>query len=350
MAGRRPAADTIELVASGGSGPDRREGSAVNPVLALLLGLAALVVGAEMVVREGSALAGRFNVSPLVVGMTIVSLGTSLPELAIGLNAARQGNAGLAVGNIVGTNLVNILLILGLSALIRPIAFEARTVRLDLPAMTGAALLLFVLAVDGGLDTVDGVWLCLYGAGYLALLAVLARRESRRPAVPAAGADTTDAPVRDRPVAVRALLLVLGLAVVVVGSEYLVDGAVEIARDLGASDAVIGLTIVAVGTSAPELVTTMVATARGDRSIALGNLIGSSVFNIALILGPTVLVTPGPVPVPEDVLALDLVLMVAAAVVCVPVFITRRRLGRFEGAVFLTTYVAYMVWLLGTRL
>jgi cation:H+ antiporter len=329
----------------------------VNPVLALILGLVALVVGAEMVVREGSALAARFNVSPLVVGMTIVSLGTSLPELAIGLNAAQQGNAGLAVGNIVGTNLVNILLILGLSALIRPVAFESRTLRLDLPAMTGAALLLFVVAVDGDLDTLDGIWLCLYGVAYLALLATLARRESRRPVVPAGAPppstepDATDAaPARGRPVAVRALLLVLGLAVVVVGSEYLVDGAVEIARDLGASDAVIGLTIVAIGTSAPELVTTLVSTMRGDRSIAIGNLLGSSVFNIALILGPTVLVSPGTVPVPEDVLALDLVLMVAAAVVCVPVFLTHRRLSRLEGGAFVLTYVAYMVWLLGTRL
>jgi cation:H+ antiporter len=346
-----------EVVASGAVPHDRREGLAVNSVLALLLGLGALVVGAEVVVREGSALAARFNVSPIVVGMTIVSLGTSLPELAIGLNAAQQGNAGLAVGNIVGTNLVNILLILGLSALIRPLAFEARTLRWDLPAMTGAALLLFVLAVDGDLDTFDGLWLCLYGAGYLALLAVLARRESRRPAVPAAGTsspstdpDTDAPPVRARPVALRALLLILGLAVVVVGSEYLVDAAVEIARDLGASDAVIGLTIVAVGTSAPELVTTLVSTVRGDRSIAVGNLIGSSVFNIALILGPTVLVAPGTVPVPEDVLALDLVLMVAAAVVCVPAFLTHRRLSRFEGGAFVITYAAYMVWLLGTRL
>jgi cation:H+ antiporter len=330
----------------------------VNAVLALLLGLTALVVGAELVVREGSALAARFNVSPLVVGMTVVSIGTSLPELAIGLNAARQGNAGLAVGNIVGTNLVNILLILGVSALIRPVAFEARTLRLDLPVMTGAALLLFVLARDGDLNALDGMWMCLYGAAYLVLMISLARRESRQATAPVAGGpprttdpDTPDAPDgRRRPPSIRALLLVLGLAVIVVGSEYLVDGAVEVARSLGASDAVIGLTIVAIGTSAPELVTTLVATVRGDRSIALGNLLGSSVFNIALILGPTVLAAPGTVPVPEDVLALDLVLMVAAAVVCVPVFLTHRRLGRLEGGAFVAAYVVYMVWLLSTRL
>jgi cation:H+ antiporter len=330
----------------------------VSSALTLLLGLGALVVGAEVVVREGSALAARFGISPLVVGMTVVSLGTSLPELAIGLTAAQQGNGGLAVGNIVGTNLVNILLILGLSALIRPIAFEARTVRLDLPAMTGAALLLFVVAADGDLDTLDGLWLCLYGSAYLVLMVALARRESRRPAAiggggppPVASPDGRGAPgVRTRPVAIRTLLLVLGLAVVVAGSEYLVDGAVEIARGLGASDAVIGLTIVAIGTSAPELVTTLMSTVRGDRSLALGNLLGSSVFNIALILGPTVLVAPGMVPVPDDVLALDLVLMVATAVVCVPVFLTHRRLGRIEGGAFVTVYGVYMAWLLVTRL
>lgn len=329
----------------------------MNPVLALLLGLAALVVGAELVVREGAAIAARFGISPLVVGMTIVSLGTSLPELAVGLNAARQGNAGLAVGNIVGTNVVNILLILGLSALIRPITFENRTLRIDLPAMIGAAVLLFVLARDGDLNTRDGVWLCLYGAAYLLLMTALARSDAQRKNSPAGDSRAADGPgtpagpsVRERSVVREALLLVVGLAVVVAGSELLVDGAVTTARNLGVTDAVIGLTIVAVGTSAPELVTTLVATVRGNRDIALGNLLGSSVFNIALILGPTVLVAPGSVPVPEDVLALDLVLMVAAALVCLPVFLTGRRLNRWEGAAFVATYLAYMAWLLMTRL
>lgn len=320
----------------------------MSPVLALLVGLGGLVLGAELVVREGSALAARFNVSPFVVGVTIVSLGTSLPELAIGINAAQQGNAGLAVGNIVGTNLVNLLLILGVSALIRPITFAARTLRLDLPAMTGAALLFLVLARDGDLDTRDGLLLCLYGVAYLVFVVVLARRESRRAPAPADEPGTTR--TRTRPVTVSTLLLLVGLAAVVVGSGFLVDGAVEIARDLGATDAVIGLTIVAVGTSAPELVTTLVSTLRGDRSIALGNLLGSSVFNIALILGPTILLAPGSVPVPGDVLALDLILLVACAVVCVPVFLSKRQLSRLEGAAFVATYLTYMVWLLTTRL
>ena len=326
----------------------------MNPVLALLVGLGGLVLGAELVVREGSALAARFNVSPFVVGVTIVSLGTSLPELAIGISAAQQGNAGLAVGNIVGTNLVNLLLILGVSALIRPITFDARTLRVDLPAMTGAALLFLVLALDGDLDTRDGLWLCLYGAAYLVFMLALARRESRRAPTPTtdptADPDPGTTRTETRSAAVTTLLLLAGLAAVVVGSEFLVDGAAAIARDLGATDAVIGLTVVAIGTSAPELVTTLVATLRGDRSMALGNLLGSSVFNIALILGPTVLIAPATVPVPPDVLALDLILLVASALVCVPVFLTRRQLNRVEGAAFVATYVTYMVWLLTTRL
>lgn len=311
---------------------------------ALLAGLVLLIAGADLVVRQGTALASRFGVSPLVVGMTVVSLGTSLPELAIGINAAGQGNAGLAVGNIVGTNLVNVLLILGLSALIRPVVFEPRTLRFDLPVMTGAAVLLLVLALDGSLTNADGVWLCAYGAAYLGLMVV----HTRRQAAASTGAPATAA--KTRPAALQVLLLVAGLAVIVVGSEFLVDGAVRIARVWGASDTFIGLTVVAIGTSAPELVTTIVSTFRGDRSLALGNLLGSSVFNIALILGPTILAAPGPVPVPDDVLALDMVLMVATALVCVPAFFTRRQLTRVEGGAFVAAYVLYTTWLLTTRL
>jgi cation:H+ antiporter len=317
----------------------------VTSAAALLVGLAMLVGGADLVVRQGTALAGRFGVSPLVVGMTVVSLGTSLPELAIGVTAAQQGNGGLAVGNIVGTNLVNVLLILGLGALIRPVEFETRTLRFDLPVMAGAAVLLLVLARDGSLTTADGIGLCVYGAAYLVLMIVHTRRS------PAAPGDAAVAAAAARPVALQVVLLVVGLAVIVVGSEFLVDGAVRIARAWGATDAFIGLTVVAIGTSAPELVTTVVSTVRGgDRSLALGNLLGSSVFNIALILGPTVIAAPGAVPVPDDVLALDMVLMVATALVCVPAFFTRRRLSRWEGGVFVATYVLYTTWLITTRL
>jgi cation:H+ antiporter len=325
----------------------------VTEVLGLLAGLALLVVGAELVVREGSALAGRLGIPPIVVGMTVVSLGTSLPELAIGLNAARQDNGGLAVGNIVGTNLVNVLLVLGLAAAIRPVTFEQRTLQFDLPVMIGAAFLLLLTARDGALSTLDGVWLCLYGAAYLSAVLVTSMRNVRTATATAtlegAAAGVGRAPrsraadLRDHPMWRTAVLLV-GLGLIVGGSELLVDAAIDIARDLGVSDAVVGLTIVAIGTSTPELVTTLVSTFRGERALAVGNLLGSSVFNIALILGPTVLAAPGAILVPDDVLAVDLILMVASAVVCAPLFWSRRRLSRIEGCMFVATYLCYLAW------
>jgi cation:H+ antiporter len=329
--------------------------SGVTAALLLLAGLVALVAGAELVVREGSALAARLGVHPIVVGMTVVALGTSLPELAIGITAAQQGNGGLAVGNIVGTNLVNILLILGVSALLQPVDFERRTLRFDLPVMSGAAVLLLILGADGSLSTFDGLWLCGYGCFYLGVLILTAVRKP--PESLSGGGEQVPPPPppppppeRDsRRAVTRVAWLVVGLAVIVVGSELLVDGAVGVAQRLGMSDALIGLTIVAIGTSAPELVTTIVSTVRGNRSIALGNLLGSSVFNIALILGPTVLVAPAPVPVPDDILAVDLLLLVATALICVPLFWTKRRLSRIEGGVFVATYVGYLVWLVVAR-
>ncbi|MFS3126935.1 calcium/sodium antiporter [Nocardioides sp. Bht2] len=325
-------------------------------VVTLAAGLALLVFGAELVVRQGSALATRLKVSPIVVGMTVVALGTSLPELAIGLNAASQGRGELAVGNIVGTNLVNILLILGLAALLRPIEFDDRTLRVDLPMMVGAAVLMALLAFDGDLGTSDGLLLTGYGVLYLAVVLGLSARESRRARAETASLQAnprgTGSPLHPRRprVGVEILLLLFGLGLVLVGSEFLVDGAVEIASSIGASDAFIGLTVVAIGTSAPELATAIVATVRGDRSLALGNLIGSSVFNIALILGPTVIAAPGAVPVPDELIAVDLLLMLAAAGICIPAFWSHRRLGRVEGGLFVAAYIAYLSWLLATRL
>lgn len=345
---KRPCVALATNVEDSGVGQHRgfrseQSGVTMTAVLILAIGLVGLVAGADLVVREGSALAARLGVRPIVIGMTVVSLGTSLPELAIGLNAAQQGNGGLAVGNIVGTNLVNVLLILGLSALLRPLVFERTTLRFDLPVMTGAALLLLLLGRDGSLSAFDGTVLSIYGGLYLGIVIVAALRRSRN--------DGSSSPVQDqRRTVSRLVRLCIGLVVIVVGSELLVDGAVSIARSLGVSDALIGLTIVAIGTSAPELVTTVVSTIRGDRSIAVGNLLGSSVFNIALILGPTVLASPGPVPVPGDVLAVDLLLLVATALVCIPVFWTQHRLSRMEGALFVGAYVTYLIWLVGTRL
>ncbi|MFG1812393.1 calcium/sodium antiporter [Kribbella sp. NPDC049174] len=317
----------------------------MSSALLIVGGLVGLLGGAELLVRGGTGLALRLGIAPIVIGVTVVSLGTSMPELAIGIDAARQGSAGLAVGNIVGTNLVNLLLILGLSALISPLTLDTRTVRFDLPCMTAASLVLLVVALDGSLGTLDGVVLVLLGVGYT--LAVLRTSRQESPAVQAEYQANYDAQ-RARPW-LPVVSLLVGIAVIVIGATLLVDGAVDAARAFGVSDAVIGLTIIAIGTSAPELVTTIVSTLRGDRDIALGNLLGSSVYNIAIILGVTILVAPGVVEVPDEILGGDLLLMVGAAVACVPVFVSGRRITRLEGGVFVAAYVAYLAWLLISR-
>ncbi len=291
----------------------------------------------------------------MVIGLTVVSVGTSLPELAIGISSVRHGDPELALGNIIGTNLVNILLVLGLSALLATLTLERRTLRIDLPAMAGATILLLFLARDRTLTTADGLWLLGYACGYLALTLVTARIEARRVAQPT---DPGRQPTHDdvqlpstAPPGWRTIgLLVLGMVLIIVGAELLVDGATELAQRLGASDTLIGLTVVAIGTSAPELVTTIVSTLRGDRALAIGNLLGSSVLNIALILGVTLIASPGPVSVPEEIFGADLILLVATALLCIPIFRTGRRITRVEGGFFVALYVGYLTWLLTTRL
>jgi cation:H+ antiporter len=315
--------------------------------LLIVSGLVALVVGADLLVRAGSGLASWLGIRPMMIGLTVVSLGTSVPELAIGIDAAVSGSPGLAVGNIVGTNLVNLLLILGLSAVLAPIALGRATLRLDLPAMTVAALLLYLLSTDGTLTRPDGVLLLLGGVAYTVGLVRVGRRETDDPAEGAAAVVAGPAgslgPVR------QVLLLLVAIVVVVIGAELLVDGAVSSARTLGVSDAIVGLTIVAIGTSAPELVTTVMSTLRGDRDLAIGNLIGSSMYNVGAVLGLTVVVAPHGVPVPDEVLASDLVLLVVATAAAVPVFVSHARISRVEGGLFVTTYVVYVTWLLLTR-
>jgi cation:H+ antiporter len=318
----------------------------MSSALLILAGLAGLLVGAELLVRGASALAARLGVRPIVIGLTVVALGTSLPELAIGIDAVRQGSPGLAVGNIVGTNLVNILFILGLSALLRPITFARPTLRFDLPAMTAASLALWLLAVDGRLARGDGIMLCLAGVAYTAGIVWTSRQEPEavppgHPSKPvAAPAGGSGRPTR------QVLALMAGIAIIIVGAELLVDGAIEVARSLEVSEAIIGLTVVAIGTGAPELVTTLVSTVRGDRDIAIGNLLGSSVYNIALILGITILVAPSALVIPPEVVAADLLLLGVVAVLTVPVFLSGQRMTRGEGGAFVAAYVGYLLWLI----
>jgi cation:H+ antiporter len=318
-------------------------------VLLVVGGLAALLVGAELLVRGGAAVATWLGLRPMVIGLTVVSLGTSLPELAVGIDAAVSGSPGLAVGNIVGSNLVNILFILGLSALLVPVVFQRRTLRFDLPVMTVAALAVYVLSLDGSLRRADGLLLLLGGVAYTWALLRINRGENADMTVGAADGEAAELAGRDHRPRRNTLALLAGLLLVVLGAELLVEGAVSGAQSLGVSEAVIGLTVVAIGTSAPELVTTLVSTLRGDRDIAIGNLVGSSIYSIAVVLGLTVVVAPAGVPVPDEVLAADLVLLVVVAVVTVPVFLSGARIIRAEGALFVATYLGYLAWLLQAR-
>ncbi len=319
-----------------------------------IAGLGLLVVGAELVVRGASRLALSLGVRPLVLGLTVVAVGTSAPELAVGITASLQGSGALAVGNIAGTNAFNILFIMGLSALLRPLPLHLQILKLELPVTILAVALMTALAWDGILTRVDGGIMFALAVLYTMALIRLSRRETRavKEEFAEVCSDDTAAAAKGSHLAVRlrsSLLLVAGLVCSVVGAHWLVDGAVSIARGLGISEAVIGLTIVAMGTSAPELVTTIIATLRNERDVAVGNLIGSSIYNILVILGLTCVVSPAGVPVERQLLLVDIPLMAAVMLACVPVFVTGRRVSRLEGGLFVATHVIYMGWLLVGR-
>ena len=311
-------------------------------VLLVAGGLALLIVGAEVLVRGAAALAGAWGVPQVVVGLTVVSVGTSAPELAIGIDSAINDAGPLAIGNVAGTNIVNLLLVLGLSAAIAPLAIAVPTIRRDLPIMAAIGLLLLALCWDGSLSRVEGAIPLAIAVGYTVLIVGQARRD---PVAIQVAADEVPAP-RGRGW-VNLLLTVAGLAVIVVGADLLVRGAVDLSRAFGVSEAVIGLTVVAIGTSAPELVTTLVSTFRGERDIAIGNLIGSSTYNIGLVLGGSALVAP--LAVTPELAHVDLPIMVAVMLVCIPVFLTGRRMSRAEGIGFVLAYVVYLTVLLAVR-
>ena len=314
-----------------------------------IVGLLVLIWGAEMLTRSGVILARRLGIAPIIIGLTVVALGTSAPELAVGIDAALTGNGALAVGNIAGTNTVNILLILGISALLRPLALQRDTLTLDLPAMLVAGLLMLALTVDGGLSRLDGGVLLTAGVVYTILVVRSARRSRRlvQADVPLKE-ESTGGPEERRTMASLAQLAA-GILLVVVSANWLVTGAVGLAKLWGVSDAFIGLTIVAIGTSAPELVTTVMSTLRGERDVAIGNLIGSSVYNICVILGVTCLVPEAGIPVPRELIWVDIPIMATVALVCVPVFFSGRAVSRTEGGLFVVAYAGYLGGLILTR-
>jgi cation:H+ antiporter len=308
-------------------------------VFAFGIGLIALVVGAEALVRGASRIALRFGVPPIVIGLTVVAIGTSAPELAVSVAAAISGEGGIAAGNVVGSNTFNVLVVLGLSAVVVPLAVLRRVVRVEVPIMLALSGAVWVLGRDGVFGRGDGAILTAALVAYIVMTVALALRERSR----------HDAERRATATGWRAWALPMvavagGLALLVVGSEWLVAGAVGIAQVFGVSDLVIGLTIVAAGTSMPELVTSIVAALRGERDIAVGNVVGSNVFNIMGVLGFASLAAPTGVVASPGLMALDVPVMVAAAALCLPFVLTRGRLDRWEGALFLGLYAGYLAY------
>jgi len=315
--------------------------------LLFLSGLVALIVGADVLVRGASRLALTLGISPLVVGLTVVAFGTSAPEAAVSLGAVFDGKSDLALGNVVGSNLFNVLFILGLSALITPLVVNIQLIRQEVPIMLGASLLLLLLSLDGNLSTHDGLLLFSLLVAYTTFLVVQSRRQGKAAEAEYAQefAPSASSGWMDR-MWVQILMIAAGLALLVVGSDWLVQAAVTVAKSMGVSDLVIGLTIVAAGTSMPEVATSIMAAIKGERDIAVGNVVGSNTFNLLGCMGLSSLFSgDAGLIVPAAVMHFDMWVMVAVALACVPIFITGREIARWEGAVFLGYYVAYVTYL-----
>ena len=317
------------------------------PVL-LIAGFVLLLLGAEALVRGASRLAAAFGISPLVIGLTVVAFGTSAPEMAVSTVSGLAGQANIALGNVIGSNIFNIFLILGLSAFIVPLIVSQRLVKIDVPLMILASLMVYLFAWNGVISRLEGLILFAGIIAYTVFLVRQSRRESKEVQAEYAQEYGDKEPLSPKVVMKDGLLILLGLGLLVLGSKWLVDGAVAIAHQLGVSDLVIGLTIVAVGTSLPELATSVVATIRGERDIAVGNVVGSCLFNLLAVLGLAGMVSPSGIAVSAQSLHVDLPVMILTAVVCLPIFFTGKRISRGEGALLLSGYIAYMAYLIFT--
>ena len=295
----------------------------------VMLSFGLLFLGAEWLVRGGGGLALRLGLTPLVVGLTVVAYGTSAPELLVSLKAAWSGQPGIAVGNVIGSNIFNIAVILGVAALIRPVKVESVVIRRDAPVMIGATLAGLAVLWDGRVTRWEGGLLVAASAAYTFWIVAQARKE---------GADGTDSP-QAMPTARALFFLAGGLLVLVIGSQLLVGNAVVLARGFGVSEAIIGLTVVAAGTSMPELATSAVGALRGQSDIALGNVIGSNIFNLLFVMGLSAVVHP----IDGEVLrGVDQVFLLGTAIVLMPMLATGRLVSRKEGALLLVGYALYL--------
>ena len=319
----------------------------LQDVLMIAAGFVALVIGADWLVKGASRLALSVGITPLIVGLTVVAFGTSAPELAVSVTSALGGEADLAVGNVVGSNIANVLLILGVSALVAPLVVHQQLVRIDVPIMLGASVLFYVLALDGNLNLWDGALMASSIVGYVIFLVVESRRE-KDPLVLAEYDELNEDAAKPHSSLSSVFWVLIGMVGLVGGSQLLVTGAVSIATALGVSELIIGLTVLAIGTSLPELATSVVAASRGERDIAVGNIVGSNIFNILSVLGFTRVAAMGNVPVSADALRVDIPIMLAVTLLCLPMFRSGYEITRAKGMVFLAAYAWYLIYLVCT--
>ena len=308
----------------------------------LILGLVTLIVAGEFLVRGAVGIAKRFHISTLVIGMTVISFGTSAPELLVCLDAAMGGYPEIAIGNVVGSNIANIALVLGLTVLILPIVVDRNSKRIDLPMMLLATALFAVFALDGEIQRYEGAILFVILVAFTYWLIRNSRRKTKKE-MAAAAIDVNDddevAKVKDKPL-LSILFLLIGFTGLLFGADWLVHGAIDIATHFGMEERVIAVTVVAFGTSIPELITSGVAAIKGETDISIGNLIGSNVFNIMAVIGLTAIIRP--IGVSSSIISSDMWWMIAIAVALIPFMILGRKIGRFKGALLLGTYIAYI--------
>ena len=314
-------------------------------IIYVVIGLVFLIWGGEWLVRGATRLATHFQISPVVIGLTVVAFGTSAPELGVSIQAAWSGAVDVAVGNVVGSNLVNTLLILGIAALIKPLSVAEKLIRVDTPLMVGASLAAYALAFDGQINRLEGAILFTSLLLYLGFRLHTERRESKSAAKTVSEQEGHE-PEPNASVLAMVVLMVTGLTLLGVGARLLVHGAVAIAQYAGVSDVVIGLTIVSIGTSLPEVVTSVVASYRGEKGVAVGNVVGSNMFNLLGVLGLTAVLSPVSIPIEQSTLNYDLPFMVIVAMVCVPIFWSGRKVFRWEGGAMLASYLIYITLLL----
>jgi cation:H+ antiporter len=312
----------------------------IEVTLYLLGGMAGLFIGAEGLIRGSSLLALRMGISPLVVGLTVVSFGTSSPELVISIEAGLKGSGGIAVGNVIGSNIANIALILGASALITPIFIQGQVIKKDLPIMVGITVLFILFLYDERLGIYEGILFVSGLVVYLVLSIYSSRKENNKRVLE----EIEESLPKDKSnVWLMILFIVAGLGLLILGAHLFLDGAVELAKSLGVSDVIIGLTVVAIGTSLPELITSVVAAFKNESDIAVGNIVGSNIFNILAILGIASIISPLDA---SGINTVDILILFLSAIILWPLSKTGSKLNRIEGAGLLLAYFGYIYYLL----